>query len=395
MAGPLEGIRVLSFGRALSGPFASMLLADLGAEVIKIEATKFGDFARGNGPFIKGIGSYFLSINRGKKSITLNLKAARAKKIVFKLVEQMDIVLENFRPGVMDSLGLGYEAMRSHNPKIIYASISGFGQTGPYAQRPAYDMIAQGMGGVVSITGNQDEPPVRVGYSIGDMGASLFAALAVCAALYERERSGEGQQIDVAMMDSQVALCENACARYFASGEIPKPLGSRHPLLTPFQIFPTRDGHIILIAFSGPDWTNFCHAASKEEWITDEKVNTIEARLKNYNFFEKEMNDLMRTRTTKEWLKALDEHSVMCGPVNSIEEVVNDPHVQAREMIQEVTHSRAGKLKVVGTPMKFSRTPCQIEKASPDLGEHTEEIALSLLGLSEEELETLRKEGVI
>jgi len=385
----------LSFGRALSGPFAAMLLADLGAEVIKIEAPKIGDFARANGPFVEGIGSYFLSINRGKKSFTLNLKKDRAKKMVFKLVEQVDVVLENFRPGVMDSLGLGYEVMREHNPKIIFASISGFGQNGPYAQRPAYDMIAQGMGGVVSITGTPGGPPVRVGYSIGDMGASLFTVIAICAALYERERSGKGQQIDVAMMDSQVALCENACARYFASGKVPKPLGSRHPLLTPFQIFQTQDGSIVLIAFADNDFKNFCRAAGKEDWISDERFNTLGARLQNYALFEKEMNELMRTRTTKAWLKALDDHSVMCGPVNDIEQVVNDPHVQAREMIREVTHPRAGKLKVVGTPMKFSRTPCQIEKASPDLGEHNQEVAQTLLGLSEEELETLKKEGVI
>ena len=395
MPGPLEGIKVLSFGRMLSGPYAGMLLSDLGAEVIKIEAPKAGDSARLARPFIEGISSYFLSINRGKKSITLDLKKRRAKKILFELVKKVDIVLENFRPGVMERLGLGYEVIREHNPKIIYASISGFGQKGPYAQRPAFDMIAQGMGGVVSITGEPGRPPVRVGYSIGDIGASLFASTAILAALHERDRSGQGQWIDVSMVDAQVALCENACARYFATGEIPRPFGSRHPLFTPFQAFPTKDGYIVLIAQFDEDWKRFCKAAGKEGWTTDERFKSLEARLENYDQFMNEMDELMRSRMTKEWTQLFDANGVMCGPVNNIEQVVNDPHIQEREMIVELEHSRAGKLKVVGTPMKFSRTPCRIDKASPDLGEHTEEILTTWQGLSEDEIQNLRKSRII
>ncbi len=395
MPGPLEGIKVLSFCRMLSGPYAGMLLSDLGAEVIKIEAPKAGDSARSAKPFIEGISSYFLSINRGKKSITLDLKKGRSKKILFELVKKVDIVLENFRPGVMERLGLGYEVIRKHNPKIIYASISGFGQKGPYAQRPAFDMIAQGMGGVVSITGEPGGPPVRVGYSIGDIGASLFASTAILAALHERDRSGQGQWIDVSMVDAQVALCENACARYLATGEIPRPFGSRHPLFTPFQVFPTKEGYIVLIAQFDEDWERFCKAAGKEGWTTDERFKSLEARLKNYDQFMDEMDELMRSRMTKEWMELFDAHGVMCGPVNNIEQVVNDPHIQEREMIVEVEHSRAGKLKVVGTPMKFSRTPCRIDKASPDLGEHTEEILSTWHGLSEGEIQSLRKSRTI
>jgi len=393
--GPLEGTKVLSFGRMLSGPFTTMLLSDLGAEVVKVEAPNVGDLARFASPFVKKISSYFLSINRGKKSITLDLKSERAKKIVFDLATGVDVLLENFRPGVMGRLGFGYEAIREVNPRIVYASLSGFGQKGPYAQRPAFDMIAQGMGGVMSITGEPERPPARVGTSMGDIGASLFTCIAILAALHEREKSGQGQWIDVAMLDSQVALCENACARYLATGEIPGPLGSRHPLFTPFQAFPTKDGYVVLVAQLEDDWKRFCEAAERGSWATDEKYRSLEARLEHYDEFMIEMNTLMRTRTTEEWITLLDAHGVMCGPVNNIEQVVKDPHINEREMFVNVEHSHAGKLKVVGTPMKFSRTPCCIERASPDLGEHTEEILSGWAGLSKEEIEELRESGIL
>jgi CoA:oxalate CoA-transferase len=391
MPGPLEGVKVLSFARALAGPFCTMLLCDLGAEVVKIEEPGQGDTARRNGPFIDGVSSYFLSINRGQKSIVLNLRDERAKKIVFELVKQMDILVENFRPGVMDRLGFGYEAIRQQNPKIIYASLSGFGQKGPYALKPAYDMMAQGMGGTVSITGEPGRPPVRVGYSIGDMGAGMFGTIAILAALHETTKSGEGQWIDVAMMDSQVAFCENACARYFASGEIPQPLGSRHPLLTPFQIFPTRDGHMVLVTFLEEDWQKFCRAAKREDWLSDDRFQSHRDRIRNYAAFEPLMNEFMKTKTTAEWLALLEPQGIMCSPVNNIEQVVNDPHIRQREMVVEVEHSRLGKLKVIGTPMKFSRTSCKIEKACPDVGEHTVEVLSGMLGMSPEDIEKLSK----
>ncbi len=395
MGGPLKGVKVMSFARALAGPFASMLLCDLGAEVIKIEEPEQGDFSRNMHPFIEGISSYFLSVNRGQKSLTLNLKDERAKQIVFELAKKSDVLIENFRPGVMARLGLDYEKIRKHNPKIVYASISGFGQKGPYSQKPAFDMIAQGMGGTVSITGNPVGPPVRVGYSIGDMGAALFSAISILAALNERERSGEGQWIDVAMMDCQIALCENACARYLATGEIPRPEGTRHPLNTPFQIFPTQDGYIVVIAHRDEAWRKFCTAAGKEEWIDDERFCTNEARLKNYELFEPAINELMITRNTRDWLDILDEHGVMCAPVNNIEQVIKDPHVQERKMVLDVAHPRVGKMKVVGTPMKFSRTDCRIENACPDLGEHTDDILSSWLNMSKSDIKVLRESKVI
>jgi CoA:oxalate CoA-transferase len=395
MPGPLEGTKVLSFALHLAGPFCTMLLCDLGAEVIKIEPPGKGDPARRNFPFIDGISSYFLSINRGQKSITLNLRDERAKKIVFELVKQVDILVENFRPGVMGRLGFSYEAVSEQNPKIIYTSLSGFGQKGPYAMRPAFDMIAQGMGGTVSITGEPGRSPVRVGFSIGDIGAGLFAAIATLAALHESKKSGKGQRIDVAMVDSQAALCENACARYFATGEIPKPLGSRHPLMTPFQVFPTKDGHIVLITVPEEDWQKFCKMAGREDWLSDSRFQSHKDRISNYTAFEPLMNELMKTKTTAEWLALLEPAGIMCGPVNNIAQVVNDPHIKERGMVVEVAHPRVGKLKVIGTPMKFSRTQCKFEKACPDVGEHTAEILSSMLGFSSANLEELRQTGVI
>ena len=378
MPGPLEGVKILSFARNLAGPFCTMILCDLGAEVIKIEEAGKGDSARGIPPRIRGISSYFLSINRGSKSIALNLREERAKEAVFRLVDRVDIVVENFRPGVMKRLGFSYESISARNPRIIYASISGFGQKGPYSAKPAYDMIAQGVGGTVSITGEPGRSPVRVGYSIGDMGAGLFAATAILAALHEREKSGKGQWIDVAMVDCQVALCENACARYFATGEIPKPLGTRHPLLTPFQVFATRDGYMVLITVSEEEWQKFCKLTGRDDLASDPRFQSHPARIENYSAFEPRMNELMKTRTTAEWLAFLEPAGIMCAPVNNIAQVVNDPHILEREMVVEVEHPRAGKLKVTGTPMKFSRTPCKIQKACPDMGQDTEEILKSL-----------------
>jgi CoA:oxalate CoA-transferase len=256
-------------------------------------------------------------------------------------------------------------------------------------------MIAQGMGGAVSITGEPGRPPVRVGFSIGDIGAALFAAVGILAALHEREKGGKGQWVDVAMLDSQVALCENACARYFATGEIPQPLGTRHPLLTPFQIFPTKDGSLVLITVPEEEWQKFCKIAGREDLLSDSRFQSHKDRIANYPAFEPLINDIMRTRTTREWLDLLEPAGIMCGPVNNIPQVVGDPQIKEREMVVEVQHPRAGKLKVTGTPMKFSRTPCQIEKACPDIGEQTAEVLSTLLGMSSAQIEDLRKEKVI
>ncbi|NIS70416.1 MAG: CoA transferase [Proteobacteria bacterium] len=395
MKGPLQGVKVLSFGRVLAGPFASMLLADLGADVMKIENLKKGDPARTNEPFIKDLSSYFLSINRGKTSLALDIRHEKAKEIIRGLIPRVDILIENFRPGTMKEMGLEYEAVRDLNSRLIYVSLSGFGQYGPYASRPSYDMVAQAMGGTISITGEPGRPPVRVGYSIGDIGAALFAVIAILAALYERERSGEGQHIDVAMMDSQVALCENACARYFATGEVPKPLGGRHPIHTPFQIFPTKTDPMVVVAHREKFWSVLCEEMDRKDLIDDERFKLPADRTRNHEALQSILTKIFKTKTRDEWFSVFEKRGIPYGPVNNIEQVVEDPHARAREMILQVSHSRLGKLNVVGTPMKLSRTPCQIEKASPDLGEHTEEILMEQLNLSEVDIEKLKKEGVI
>lgn len=395
MAGPLKGIKVLSFSRILAGPFATMLLADLGAEVIKIESPEKGDQARGNEPFIKDLSSYFLSLNRGKKSVTLNTRHPKAIEIIKRLIPQVDILVENFRPGIMKKIGLEYEVVKEINARLIYVSISGFGQYGSYSLKPAYDMVAQAMGGTVSITGELDRSPVRVGYSIGDMGAALFAVNATLAALYEREHSGEGQLVDVAMMDCQVALCENACARYLATGEAPKPLGGRHPIHTPFQIFPTKTDPMVVVAHRPKYWNMLCEVIRQKDLIEDERFKLMEKRTKNHKILESILIKIFKTKTRDEWFSIFDEVGMIYGPVNNIEQVVKDPHVQAREMILEVKHPRLGELKIVGTPMKFSRTRCQIEKASPDLGEHTKQILTEQLNFSLAEIKKLSEDGVI
>jgi CoA:oxalate CoA-transferase len=395
MSGPLAGVKVLSFGRVLAGPYAAMLLADLGAEVLKVEDPGKGDMARTNGPFIQDLGSYFLSVNRGKKSLSLNMRHEKAREIVRDLLPDMDVLVENFRPGIMKKMGFDYESVKELNPRLVYVSISGFGHSGPYSQKPAFDMVAQAMGGTVSITGEPGRPPVRVGFSIGDLGAALFAVSASLAALYEREKSGKGQHIDVAMLDCQVALCENACARYFATGEVPRPIGTRHPIVTPFQVFPTQTDDMVVITFRDEEWKKLCQVIGREEWADDERFKTGADRTANHAALEPLLKDVFRTKPRDEWLALFDRAGIVSSPVNNIAQALEDPQVQQREMVQTVEHERLGKLQVVGTPMKFSRTPCRIERAAPDVGEHTTEILTERLKRTREEIDRLKQEGVI
>ena len=391
MAGPLEGIRVLDMTRVLAGPYATMVLSDLGAEVIKVERPEGGDMARGTGPFIGGESSYFLSLNRGKKSVVLDLKSSGGREILLDLIEQCDVLVENFVPGVIDRLGLGYEAVRERNPRIIYASVSGFGQTGPYTHRPALDIIVQGMGGVMSITGEPGGPPVRPGSSFGDIVAGLFTVIGVLSALREREESGEGQYIDVSMLDCQLAVLENAFARYFATGEVPGPLGTRHPVTTPFQAFETSDGYIT-VAFVGgakDQWPLFCAIIERVDLIDDQRFQTSWSRTNNYEELIPILTDALKQRTSEEWLKELTDAAIPCGPINNIEQVANDPHVLERGMIAQVQHPRLGSLKVVNSPLKMSRSNPKPEAAAPALGEHTAQVLTDLLSLSDEEIEAL------
>lgn len=397
MADPLDGIRVLDLTQVLFGPFATMLLSDLGAEVIKIERPEVGDIARGNGPVVRGQSTYFISLNRGKKSVTLNLASQRGVGVFLQLVESADVLVENFRPGTMEKLGLSYEKVREHNPCIVYVAGSGFGQYGPYTSKPAFDVIVQAMGGILSITGEEGGPPVRPGVSYGDITAGLFLCVATLAALQERYRSGEGQFVDISMLDCQVTAQENAFVRYLNTGEIPHALGTRHPVITPFQVFPTRDGYVAVALRGGikDQWPLFCAAIDRVDIIDDPRFEDGWARTQHYAVLEPILTEAMKTRTTQEWIEEMERAGIPCGPVNNIAQAAVDPQIKARDMIIEVEHPEAGKFRIVNTPFKFSRTPYKVTRASPDLGEHTQDILSQLLGMGHQEIKSLKDSGVI
>ena len=395
MAGPLDGMKVLDLTRVLAGPYATMLLGDLGAEVIKIEQPGTGDESRNFGPFKNGFSLYFMSVNRGKQSVTLNLKTERGQAVFKRLLKQTDVLVENFRPGTMEKLGLDYDTLKVEHPSLIYAACSGFGQTGPYAQQGAYDMIIQGMGGIISITGEPDGPPVRVGTSISDITAALFTTIGVLSALHHRNRTGRGQLVDVAMLDSLVAVLENAVVRYFATGEAPKPLGARHPAITPFEAFASADGHVIIALGNDTLWAKFCEHVDRQELISDERFRTNADRTENHGELFPILSEIMAQRKTDDWIDALGKIGVPCGPINAMDKVVSHPQVQAREMITRIAHDITGEVEVPGVPIKLSETPGNVEAPAPSLGEHTTEVLTDLLKMSPDEVEALRRDGVI
>jgi len=397
MTGPLTGVRVLDLTQVLFGPFSTMMLADMGAEVIKVERPKIGDIARGNGPLIKGVSTYFLSLNRGKKSIVLDLKKGAGVDVFFKLVKKADILVENFTPGTMESLGLSYDHVSQHNPRIIYAAGSGFGQYGPYAQKPAFDIVIQAMGGIMSITGEEGGPPVRPGASYGDIAAGLFLCIATLSALYEREKSGKGQFIDISMLDCQVTVQENAFVRYLNTGEIPHALGTRHPVTTPFQAFQTRDGYIAIALTGGThdQWPLFCAIIGRIDIIDNPKFRNGWTRTQNYNELEPILSAALKEKTTDEWLEKFGEVRIPCGPVNNIAQVAADPQIMARDMVIDVHDEKAGTFKIVNTPFKFSRTQNRPRDASPELGQNTREILTGLLEMTPGDIQKLADARVI
>src|SRR4030042_1599630 len=315
MAGPLQGIRVLDLTQVLFGPFCTMILSDLGAEVIKVERPVAGDIARGNGPFVREVSTYFLSLNRGKKSVTLDLSQEKGRELLLRLVEKVDVLVENYVPGTMEKFRLDYETVQSRNPGIIYVAGSGFGQYGPYAQKPAFDVIIQAMGGVLSITGEPGRPPVRPGVSYGDISAGLFLCIATLAALQERHKSGKGQFVDISMLDCQVTVQENAFVRYLNAGEIPQPLGTRHPVITPFQVFPSKDGYIAVALRGGikNQWPLYCAAINRLDIMDDPRFETGWLRTQNYEVLEPILNEAMKARNTNEWIVELEQLGIPCG----------------------------------------------------------------------------------
>ena len=395
MASPLNGIKVLDLTRVLAGPYATMLLGDLGAEVIKIEQPGTGDESRNFGPFKNGFSLYFMSVNRGKRSVTLNLKTERGRAIFKRLLDQTDILVENFRPGTMEKLGLDYGTLKSEYPSLIYAACSGFGQTGPYAQQGAYDMIIQGMGGIISITGEPDGPPVRVGTSISDITAALFTTIGILSALHHRSQTGKGQFVDVAMLDSLVAVLENAVVRYFATGEAPKPLGARHPAITPFEAFASADGHVIIALGNDTLWAKFCEHVGRQALVSDKRFRTNADRTENHDQLFPILSEIMSQRTTDDWIDALGNIGVPCGPINAMDKVVTHPQVEAREMITRVAHQITGEVEVPGIPIKLSETPGSVDAPAPSLGEHTIEVLTGLLKMQPDEVEKLRQDGII
>lgn len=380
----LEGIRVLDLSRVLAGPYCTMMLADYGANIIKIEPPKVGDDSRAFGPFVGKESAYFMSLNRNKRSMVLNFKRQAECDLFKELVKQADVVVENYRPGTMEKFGLGYEELKKINPKLIYAACSGFGHTGPYRDKPAYDIIVQAMGGIMSITGPEGGEPTRIGASIGDVVAGMFTAYGVMLALFHRERTGEGQKIDVGMLDCQLAILENAIARYVTSGVVPTPLGNRHPSITPFSSFTAKDGHVIVGAGNDRLWRRLCELLGKAELIEDDRFINNAQRTANAKELTNILNEVFITKTIQEWIELLEEAGLPCAPINTVDRIVNDPHIKARNMIVEVEHPVAGNLKMPGVPVKLSATPGEVKTPAPLLGQHTVEILQEMLGWSEE-----------
>jgi CoA:oxalate CoA-transferase len=352
--GPLSDVTVLDLTRVLAGPYCTMVLADLGARVIKVERPGSGDDSRAIGPFIEGKSAYFMSLNRGKESIALDLRDSADREIFEKLLSRADVLVENYRAGVMEKLGYGWEVLHARHPRLIYAAASGFGHTGPYAERPAYDLVVQGMGGLMSLTGQPGSAPTRVGTSIGDIAAGLFTTVGVGAALYHRELTGEGTKIDVAMLDCQVALLENAIARYVATGRVPGALGSRHPSITPFEAFAAADGHLIIAAGNDGLFRKLCDVLGRPELPDDARFCNNQARSSNPDALKIEIEGALRRRTRADWLAALEAAGVPCGPINDVAEVMADPQVAARNMVIRVRDEVAGEISMPGNPIKFS-----------------------------------------
>lgn len=390
----LSGIRVIDLTRVLAGPFATMILGDLGADIIKVERPGEGDDSRSYGPYQNGESAYFTSINRNKRSLTLDLKQPEGREILLKLIEQADVLVENYRPGTMERLGLGYQRLQAVNPRLIYAAISGFGQSGPYSDRAAYDAVVQAMGGIMSITGSPDGGPTRVGPSIGDLSAGLFGTIGILAALHSRQLTGRGQLVDVAMLDCQVALLENAIARYLVTGEVPRPAGNRHSSIVPFETFQTGDGEIMVAAGNDALWRKLCVAIGRPELADDPRFLTNPLRQQHYHELRPLLAAALATRSTAQWLQELEQAGVPNGPINSVDRVIVDPQVLAREMIVQVEHPVAGQVTMAGIPVKLSATPGTIRCPAPLLGQSSLEI-LQELGYSPEQVAELRQKGVI
>src|SRR6187399_1214716 len=392
---PLDDMFVVDLSRILSGPVCTMLLADMGAQIIKVEPPPWGDDSRKWGPpFVGGMSTYFQSVNRNKKSLGLNLQSEAGRQILWKLIERADILIENFKPGVLDRLGFGYEAVSKRRPEIVYCSISGFGQTGPYRTRPGYDVVAQGESGLMDLTGFPDGPPAKVGTSISDIVTGMYATQGILLALLARARSHKGQWVDVSLLDSTVATLTYQAQSYLSTGRTPSRMGTRHPSIVPYECFRVRDGYVNIGVTNQKQWMSFCTELDLPDVQDDPRFSSTDSRLNNYSELKPILDRVLEKFTRSEVLRKMSNAAIPAGPVNTVAEIMEDPQIDAREMIRDLTHPEYGPIRVLGLPIKLSETPGIVEGPPPVFGEHNRYV-LEMLGYSEAAIADLAKDGTL
>lgn len=392
---PLEGIRVVDLSRVLAGPFCTMLLADMGADVIKVEEPGKGDDTRAWPPFQGDESTYFMSVNRGKKSLTLNLKNPTGREVFRRLIESADVLLENFRPGTMGRLGFSYEALREWNSRLVYCSLSGFGSSGPEAGRPGYDLIVQGESGVMDLTGFPDGPPVRVGIAIADLATGVMTAYAIATAILARERGGASERVEVSMLDVMASLLTYQGQLYLSTGQSPTRRGNQHPSIVPYEVFRASDAYLTVGVANNSLWLRFCDALERPDLSVDDRFSTEAKRVENREVLVGILERIFARRPTTEWLSRLDRNGVPAGRINSVAQLLEGEQLRARDMVLSIPHPTAGLLRLVGTPIRFGGAPGSIDLPPPLLGEHSDEILGKLLGYSSHEIADLRRDGII
>ncbi|MBM7583560.1 crotonobetainyl-CoA:carnitine CoA-transferase CaiB-like acyl-CoA transferase [Bacillus pakistanensis] len=392
---PLEGIRILDLSRIYASPAGSMILGDLGADVIRIESPEGTDTMRDWWPFVEDQSTYYLTANRNKRSVTINLKSESGKELFLKLVKNADVIMENYKTGTLERLGLGYEELKKHNPTIILCSVTGYGQTGPYRNEPGYDPVIQAIGGLMDVTGHADGDPTRVGLPVVDIIASLYTSVSILSAIFARNNGGAGQHIDISLLDVQISSLANVASSYLMKGFISKRMGNQHNNVVPYQVFQCEDRPMMIAVGNDQQFKKLCNILGRPEWITDEKYKTNAARVENRDDISTKIQAIFKERTADEWFRLLSEQGIPSGPVNNVEQVFQHPQVQAREMVEEIPHPTLGKVKLVRNPIRFSDASLKIKKHPPLLGEHTLSFLKEELHLGDDELDILRAQGVI
>ncbi len=395
MEKPLAGIKVVDLSRFIAGPYCTMKLGDMGAEVIKVETPGKGDDSRALGPpFLDGESAYYLSFNRNKKSVTLNLREEKGKEILHRLIGEADIFVENFRMGVTEKMGLTYEDVRKMKEDIIYCSITGYGHNSPYREKPSFDVMIQGEAGLMSITGFPDGPPQRVGVAIADILGGFHAVEGILLAMLVRQKTGKGQFVDVSLMDSIISILTYQAGNFLATGDIPPRVGNRHPMITPYESFETNDGYVIFAVGNQRLWENFVKVLGREDLNEDPRFADMKSRNQHPAELKEILEEITRQKSTEEWVRVMEDNGVPCGRIRTLDQVLTDPHVDVREMVIEKDHPTAGRIKLTGVPVKLSETPGEVSAAPPTLGQHTDQV-LGELGFSAEEISGLREKGVV